>query len=322
MPSSPRSCGYFLLIECGVETCLTPGGQYRDMMLVTWIVNPGSIYVDVTCAVIIGVLLARRGVQKGSLSPSGGLAALAVAVLSWGSGVRFGATMIAFYQSSSWLTRLGAKRKMRLDANNSEHGNRDALQVLSCSLVASIVAVFHRATCGREGSCPRLTAAFVGFFACCAGDTWASEIGQLAKSSPRLITAPWRLVPPGTNGGVTVVGIMASAAGGLYIGVFHGLWLWRDLKMLTLLGLLTGFLGSTLDSILGATLQNSRYNDKLKCIVTARDSSSRVICGYDVLSNHAVNFVSAAIMTALAPSLATFLNWQLRRSSDYAGANK
>lgn len=276
---------------------------------------------DLVCAVVLGVLLVRRGVQKGSLSPSGGRAALAVAVLTWTSGVKFGATMIAFYQSSSWLTRLGAKRKMRLDANNSEHGNRDALQVLSCSLVASIVAVFHRATCGREGSCPRLTAAFVGFFACCAGDTWASEIGQLAKSSPRLITAPWRLVPPGTNGGVTVVGIMASAAGGLYIGVFHGLWLWRDLNLLALLGLLSGIIGSILDSILGATLQISRYDAKHKCIAAARDTSSQVICGNDILSNHALNFVSATMMAVLAPSLATLLRSQLESSSNYTDAD-
>lgn len=60
----------------------------------------------------------------------------------------------------------------------------------------------------------------LGHFACCAGDVFASELGILSKTKPFLLTSlPPRVVPPGTNGGVSMLGTLASAMGGLLIGM-------------------------------------------------------------------------------------------------------
>ncbi|KAJ3551505.1 hypothetical protein NM688_g4666 [Phlebia brevispora] len=140
------------------------------------------------------------------------------------------------------------------------------------------------------------------------GDTLASELGILSPSPPRLITT-LKAVPPGTNGGVSFNGLLHSAGGGMLMGVTMGLSLlvessqcrteWRT-ALLPLLGWgsFAGLAGSLLDSLLGATVQRTKYSLKTKRILTddgpapGPDVPVRVISGLDILTNNQVDLLS------------------------------
>ena len=103
-------------------------------------------------------------------------------------------------------------------------------------------------------------------YAAVAADTFSSELGILSKSNPRLITSPTlRVVPPGTNGGVTGTGLLAGVLGASIVAVASALLLpgGGDSYSLVERGQWVlamtawGGLGSVLDSLLGGMLQAS-----------------------------------------------------------------
>lgn len=293
------------------------------------------IIIRIIIAIALAFGLAYHGLRKKSLSPDGCLAAMLVGFISLASSYRFGILLLCFYYSSSKLTKLKEDVKAKLEEEYHVGGQRGMVQVFSCSLLAVIVAAMYYRLIGEEANASftnfsdikpiqvfsmsfdrsylaaQLACAYVAHFATANGDTWASEVGILAQSKPRLITSLFlQEVPPGTNGGMSLLGTLASAAGGGFIGLVYyamaplyvgsGSQLW-----MIIYATLCGLLGSVVDSLLGATLQATYYSkqDKkiLKSIQSVRkDPSSQHVCGVDVLSNEAVNFLSLGIMMVLS----------------------
>ena len=126
-----------------------------------------------------------------------------------------------------------------------------------------------------------LVIGIVANYAAVAADTFSSELGILSKSRPRLITS-WKLreVPPGTNGGVTLWGLMAGLLGSLIIVTTSmalipfcptssglGGWSFRQRQQFTFAMTLCGALGSVLDSFLGGWFQQSVVDTRTGRIV-------------------------------------------------------
>ena len=295
-----------------------------------------AVVIRFAIAAILALALALHGYSKKSLSTSGAITAFIVGFLSFAASYRFGFILILFYYTSSKLTKLKENVKATLEDNYVIGGQRGALQVLACSIAGTLVCVLYFSRIGEDShvdfgtssndvidfiifTFPRKKAAaylwsmYIAHYACAAADTWASELGILSTSKPRLVTTLFiREVPHGTNGGMSILGTMASMAGGAFIGIVF--WAMSTLinsdnlhspkqYPMILVGLICGFLGSLIDSILGATVQSTYYSSEKKCIVKNPESSKEKldhICGFNYLSNEGVNVVSICLTMFLS----------------------
>ena len=154
----------------------------------------------------------------------------------------------------------------------------------------------------------------VAQYAAVAADTFSSELGILAQTTPFLITTPWKRVPRGTNGGVTIDGLLYGALGSFLLTFMAILALYfsppraamppATAAMLTFMGLM----GSVIDSLLGALVQATVTDKKTGRVVEGPGGQrvkvdaggSRAQIGLDLLTNNGVNFVMAATTSVLA----------------------
>mmetsp|Transcript_37969 Transcript_37969/g.72791 ORF Transcript_37969/g.72791 Transcript_37969/m.72791 type:complete len:438 (+) Transcript_37969:122-1435(+) len=291
-----------------------------------WFSHMQSPPVRCLLGTVFALAIAGGGYKKKSLDISGAVSAFFVGWISCSASFAFGLTLIAFFVSSSVLTRVGPKVKRKTDQEFKEGGQRNVVQVLANGLVPTLVAALagalafpHQPVFGSNmhSWLPACVCAFVGYYACCCGDTWASEVGVLSKAPPRLITS-FEVVPAGTNGGISLLGTIASAAGGLFVGMCYftsSLYFHLStpaastdkILLMIPLGLGAGLVGSFIDSILGATIQFSGYDNIQDKITGSPGPNVEHISGLRILNNHAVNFVSALITSALAAAVGTAL---------------
>jgi uncharacterized protein (TIGR00297 family) len=197
-------------------------------------------------AIAYGAYLAR------GLSGSGALAATFIGTIVFDlGGWQWAVLLLTFFISSTLLTHAFRNRKQGLSEKFSKGGRRDAGQVLGNGTVAAACAVWHAAF-------PDQAWPWLGFAAALAAvnaDTWATELGVLNASPPRLITDLRKQVERGASGGISLFGTGAALLGSAVIALLAACFAVTDRWPLFWLVTLSGLLGSLFDSLLGATLQ-------------------------------------------------------------------
>ena len=260
-----------------------------------------------------------------ALTPGGAIAAFVVGTLTYAAGtVGFAFVLLAFFVPSVVLSRVGRARKHTL-VDVDKHGARDAIQVIANGGVATVCAVvwaFHHD--------PRWALAFAGAYAAATADTWATEIGTLARRQPRSILT-LRPVPAGMSGGITLAGTLAEIIGAMWLGIvgtagIAGAYALNvpDLGAAWSSGapaayvipvtwplaiLLAGIAGATADSLLGATVQELRRCDACGRVCETDPhvcgTPTRLVRGVAGFSNDVVNLLATAIGAAVAFGVAS-----------------
>ncbi|HNS62573.1 MAG TPA: DUF92 domain-containing protein, partial [Anaerolineales bacterium] len=199
---------------------------------------------------LLAIVIASLAYRARSLSKSGAFAAMILGTIIFGlGGIPWAVLLLTFFFTSSALSRAFKKRKQGLNEKYSKGDQRDAGQVFGNGGLAAAFVIFHYVY-------PESNIGWIGFAASLAAvnaDTWATELGVLNPTPPRMIMDLRKRVEKGTSGGVSLVGTLASLAGSALIAALASLFTanWSLFLPITL----SGLAGSLFDSFLGATVQ-------------------------------------------------------------------
>jgi len=201
----------------------------------------------------LGILIAALAWKAGALNRSGAAAAAVSGGLVFGlGGLPWATLLLTFFISSSALSRAFSKRKLALSEKFSKGHQRDWGQVLANGGLGALLVIVH--TLLPNEIWPWV--AFSGAMAAVNADTWATELGVLNPSAPRLITNGQQ-VERGTSGAISLWGSLAALGGAMLVGTSAILFRVGAVPI-ALFGsvILGGLAGSFFDSFLGATVQS------------------------------------------------------------------
>ncbi|SMR58725.1 unnamed protein product [Zymoseptoria tritici ST99CH_1E4] len=290
--------------------------------------------------------LVTFAIVKNKLTPAGIVAGIFVAFIHmlhpWPA---FFWLLILFFFFGTVVTKIGHEAKAHLTLSSTGgsggEGPRSYVQVFANSGLACILIALHayllnstpfissQLGIAAGPHFPALTKllpiGIVAQYAAVAADTFSSELGILSKQQPFMVTAPWKKVPKGTNGGITIDGLKYGALGSsmltfvaslaLYLLPPHG----QMNPRASILLIVAGLAGSVIDSVLGALVQATVVDKGTGKVVEGAggqrvkvlQGGSRAQVGIDLLTNNGVNFVMAALASVLAMGAAHVLEVRL-----------
>ncbi|MEA1930307.1 MAG: DUF92 domain-containing protein [Euryarchaeota archaeon] len=218
--------------------------------------------VELVAALVVTVVLGAVSYGLGTASVSGMLTGVLLGVLMIVLG-GFGwfAVLIAFFGIGGLSSKFRYGDKEQRGVAEGNDGARGTGNVLANAAVALVAVLGFTIVEGEGPLAAAFLFAFSGSLATALGDTLSSEIGGLFDS-PRLITTLER-VEPGTDGAVTWQGELAGLAGAGITGVLSMVVLplgamWAAAAIVAV----GGFVGMTVDSLLGATLEGGRLGNQ------------------------------------------------------------
>lgn len=174
-----------------------------------------------------------------------------------------GLALIFFFISSSVLSlirqRMNPDQEINFSPGNpeSDDSRRDGFQVWANGFwIAGFVTIWFLT------GIDTFWIASLAVIAVATSDTWATEIGTMRPGKTRRIDT-FKIVEPGTDGGISIKGIIAALFGSLCAALFI-IPMFGYIVVTATIVFISGFLGSVVDSLVGAAYQGSVDEDSMQ----------------------------------------------------------
>ncbi len=242
------------------DNIIIPLGSAMTMWLFyafrsSYSIDTGYLITILVFAFILGYLAYRVRIADISAMLSATLFGVVIII---SSSMSWFFILLAFFFLGSLFTRYKYKYKQAHGIAEEKGGARGYKNVFSNSLAALSLAVAYRIFFPTHNML--LLSAYLGSIATACGDTLASEIGQTYRGEPRMITT-FKKARPGTDGAVSSLGEGAAFFGASVISLLAVMLMpgIHNTYIIVIAAIAGGFIGTNIDSVLGATLQQKGY---------------------------------------------------------------
>ncbi len=227
-----------------------------------------------------------------AIDARGFLASVAVGfAIIFGGGISWFIIVAVFFALGVGFTWYKYGYKKQLGSAQEKGGSRSWPNILANGGMASVFALGE-----LVHPDPAFAALFLGSISAAAADTAATELGLLNKKPPRMITRPSKEVPPGTSGGISLLGYVGAFIASFVIGLMAvALGAMGQSLLPVPVCLVGGIAGATADSALGATMQRQGY-----CKVCHRQTEALTHCGEKTAMTGGVAFVENNVVNLVA----------------------
>ncbi|MDP1677652.1 MAG: DUF92 domain-containing protein [Bacteroidota bacterium] len=226
------------------------------------------------------------------LSYSGSVATFLLATIIYGiGGWKWTTPILIFFVASNLLSKLGKSYKGKFEIVFEKTDKRDAGQVAANGGVAGIIIILWYFFPDHN----ELYVFYLASIAAVTADTWGTEIGTLWKGKPRSIVT-FKEVEPGTSGGVSIQGTLGALFGAMIVTGSAVMINTSNFSIVLVFEIiLSGLIGSLIDSFFGATVQAQYLS--LGGKITERTSidgvKTTLIQGIRWIDNDTVNWMCA-----------------------------
>lgn len=253
--------------------------------------------IEMKITIVLALLIMVITRRKNALTWPAALTADAMLIfITYMSGLMQSLALLGMYLAVFLVDLLFAKKRECITKEiHGKSGTRGIYQVLANGAAGCVCIFFYYNT--------KVNAWMLAYYASVfevLADSIASDVGVLSKKPPRDICT-WKVIPHGISGGISALGVLASAAACMISGTIIG----AAAKMKAadvLIIAAVPFLGMLIDSVIG-----SRMQVKYACEVCGISTEQKIHCGKSTrqtggllkMSNGSVNLIctiAAAIL--------------------------